>query len=132
MYFHVIEEGWVRRGGKGKRGCGEIFNCLSESHSLFLCYGTVTKNLEKRLMSTNLNTALLIFRVAAQENLSLYILLLINKQTIYHLSLIFIYKNKYKVLIRNRIISGELELVVIHNENSCIASYYSKLFMKTK
>ena len=37
VYFNVIEEGWVRRGGKGEEGCGEIFlyNCLSESHSLF-------------------------------------------------------------------------------------------------
>ncbi len=35
--FHVIEEGWVRRGGKGEGGCGEIFfqHCMSECHSLF-------------------------------------------------------------------------------------------------
>ena len=25
VFFHVTEEGWVRRGGKGKVGCGEIF-----------------------------------------------------------------------------------------------------------
>ena len=38
--FYVIEEGWVRRGGKGKGGFGEIFleNCLSEYHSLFPGY----------------------------------------------------------------------------------------------
>ena len=37
LVFYVTEEGWVRRGGKGEGGCGEIFlwNCLSEYHSLF-------------------------------------------------------------------------------------------------
>ena len=36
-FFHVIEEGWVRRGEKGEGVCGEIFvyDCLPESHSLF-------------------------------------------------------------------------------------------------
>ena len=35
-FCHVSEEGWERRGGKGKGGCGEIFlwSCLSEYHSL--------------------------------------------------------------------------------------------------
>ena len=25
FFFHITEEGWVRRGGKGERGYGEIF-----------------------------------------------------------------------------------------------------------
>ena len=25
LVFYVTEEGWVRRGGKGEGGCGEIF-----------------------------------------------------------------------------------------------------------
>ena len=42
-FFYVIEQGWLRRGGKREGGCGEIFlkNCLSESHSLFPDFGFI-------------------------------------------------------------------------------------------
>ena len=36
LFWHVREEGWKRRGGKGEGSCGEIFlySCLLEYHSL--------------------------------------------------------------------------------------------------
>ena len=36
MFFHVTEEGWVRRRGKGEWGCGEIsFRIVFQNHIPF-------------------------------------------------------------------------------------------------